>query len=418
LPDAPGLEFTGERVVPGLVDPNLFNEHLARYRFAALFAGNARVLDAGCGSGYGSAELAAAAASVTAMDISAEAVAHASRTFAAPGVSFLLGSCEVLPFAEASFDLVVTFEVIEHLEHWQQLLSEARRVLRPSGVLLVSTPNKAFYTESRAAAGANPYHVHEFEYAEFQAALRAEFAHVHLWTQNHSEVIAFVPAQPSRGTFDAPADAAPEVAHFYLAACSQAPIARTSAFAWLPAAGNVLRERQRHISLLEREVARKNHWLEEAAAAQTALQKEYDKLEAELQKSNEWAAHLNGEIAKATAVIDDLREELKAARAGYERQIAILEEQLARDIAAIQDHERTIAARTEWAHSLDREMNQEREVYRHLEQQHLATQQHLIDTQAELERLRAEQAATDATRWVRLGRGLRLMNAKAGDSNG
>src|ERR1700684_2034831 len=91
------LEFTGERVVPGLVDPNLFNEHLARYRFAARFADGRRVLDAGCGSDYGAAEL-ANAATVVAMDISAEAVDHALREFSRPGVCFLQGACESLPF--------------------------------------------------------------------------------------------------------------------------------------------------------------------------------------------------------------------------------------------------------------------------------------------------------------------------------
>jgi len=424
-PESRGLEFTGERVVPGLVDPNLFNEHLARYRFAALFAGGARVLDAGCGSGYGVAELGRAGC-IFAMDIAADAIAHASRAFAASNVRFLQGRCEDLPFVDASLDLVVAFEVIEHLEDWRKLLTEARRVLLPSGTLLVSTPNKAFYAESRAAVGPNPYHVHEFEYREFEAALQAEFPHVHLWTQNHSEAITFVPASASCGTFDAVADAAPETAHFFLAACSRSPITLTSAFAWLPSAGNVLRERQQHIALLEGEVAQKNQWLSDAQKSQSGLQREYDKLEAELRRSNDWAEHLNLQVANASGVIDELREELRTARAGYENQIAEsemeaatrlqwvaqLEEQLARERAEL-------AQRTEWAHSLDREMQQERIVYRKLEQQHLETQEHLKRTQAELERVKGELAFTEAQKWVRFGRSLSLMNKSLpGDSNG
>jgi len=384
------LEFTGERVVPGLVDPNLFNEHLARYRFAARFADGRRVLDAGCGSGYGTAEL-ANAATVVAMDISADAMAHARSAFARPGVYFLRGACESLPFADGSFDLLVAFEVIEHLKGWREMLTEARRVLRPSGVLLVSTPNKAWYTESRAAAGPNPYHVREFEYGEFEAALEATFPHVHLWSQNHSESIAFVPVSPSCGVLDAPADTAPQHAHFFLAACSRSPIADTRAFAWLPSAGNLLRERQHHIALLESELAQKDAWLAEAEDSQAKLQQEHDAVLAELQDRNAWAARLNNELDAAREVISRMESEA-AVRLDWIRD---LEAQIARGRAEIdrlnlenqehdQEYQNTIAERTRWAQSLD----------------------------SELQRLRAElQTVEDAT-LVRLGRKLQLIPGK------
>jgi SAM-dependent methyltransferase len=381
------LEFTGERVIPGLVDPDLLNEHLARYRFAARFArASAHVLDAGCGSGYGAAEF-SNAASVVAMDISAEAVAHARQAFSKPGVCFLQGACESLPFADRSFDLVVAFEVIEHLERWRQMLADARRVLRPSGVLLVSTPNKAWYAESRAAAGPNPYHVREFEYGEFKTALQAAFPHVHLWTQNHTESIAFVPVSPSCGVFDAPGDSTPESAHFFLAACSQSPIADTRAFAWLPVSGNVLRERQRHIQLLESEIDQKNAWLTESAESRAKLQKSNDDLLAELNKSNAWAAGLNAELDVARTAISRLESEA-AERLNW---IHSLEDEIARGRAEIErqhqenrDLEQTIDERTRWAQSLD----------------------------TEIERLRAELQALELTKWVRLGRKMRLAPGK------
>ena len=395
------LEFTGERVVPGLVDPNLFNEHLARYRFAARFAEGRRVLDAGCGSGYGAAEL-ANAATVVAMDVSAEAMDHALREFSRPGVHFLQGACESLPFADASFDLVVAFEVIEHLERWREMLAEACRVLRPSGVLLVSTPNKAWYAESRASAGPNPYHVREFEYAEFEAALKAAFPHVHLWSQNHSEAIAFVPALPSAdGVLNAPADAVPEHAHFFLAACSRSPIADTRSFAWLPSAGNVLRERQRHIALLESELAQKNAWLAEAVDSLAKVQKEHDSVLAELQDRNAWAGSLNGELDVARAAVSRMESEA-AVRLdwirGLEAQIRDLESQLARGRAENErqrrendDQETIIAERTRWAQSLDEELRRVRE---------------------DLQGLRAELQALEHTRLVLYGRRLRLIPRK------
>jgi SAM-dependent methyltransferase len=388
------LEFTGERVIPGLVDPNLLNEHLARYRFAARFADGRRVLDAGCGSGYGVAELANAAA-VVAMDISAEATAYARREFSRTGVHFLQGACESLPFADASFDLVVAFEVIEHLDRWREMLAEARRVLRPHGVLLVSTPNKAWYAESRAAAGPNPYHVREFEYDEFEAALEAVFPHVYLWSQNHSEALSFVPASPSRdGALDAPADTTPEFAHFFLAACSPSPIGDTRAFAWLPSAGNVLRERQRHIALLESELGQKNAWLAEAVDSLARVKTEHDAVLAELQDRNAWAARLNGELDAAGAAISRLESEA-AVRLNW-----------IRDLEA---HNRDLEGQTERARAEIERLDNER-----IEQQNIIEERTrwAQGLGAELERLRAERKAIEEEKWVRLGRKLRVMSGK------
>src|SRR6185295_11409983 len=145
-------EFTGERVIPGQVDADLLNEHLARYAFAARLSRRKRVLDAGCGAGYGSAELARAATSVIGVDRSAEAIAFARERYPAPNLRFEEADCAALPVEDASVDLMVAFEVIEHLEDWRGFLLEARRALAPSGQLIVSTPNKLYYSESRKQA--------------------------------------------------------------------------------------------------------------------------------------------------------------------------------------------------------------------------------------------------------------------------
>ncbi|HSW50343.1 MAG TPA: class I SAM-dependent methyltransferase, partial [Bryobacteraceae bacterium] len=170
-------EFTGERVIPGEVDPDLWNEHFARYAFAARLSRRKRVLDAGCGAGYGSAELARSAARVVGVDASLEALEHAVRHYKVANTEFLAASCAALPFAAESFDLVVSFEVIEHMPDWQAFLEEARRVIAPSGQFVVSTPNKDYYTGSRGTGGANPFHHHEFTFQEFREALRAVFPH-------------------------------------------------------------------------------------------------------------------------------------------------------------------------------------------------------------------------------------------------
>src|SRR6185295_3649789 len=100
-------EFTGERVIPGQVDVDLLNEHVARYTFAARLARGKRVLDAGCGAGYGSAELAHAADSVTGLDRAPDALEFARANYNLPNLKFDEGGCEALPYADGSFDLVV-----------------------------------------------------------------------------------------------------------------------------------------------------------------------------------------------------------------------------------------------------------------------------------------------------------------------
>lgn len=368
-------EFTGERVIPGLVDADLFNEHLSRYRFAAQFATpEMAVLDAGCGTGYGSAEFNARA--IAGVDLSPEAVAHAAAHYARPNTFFAAATCAALPFADAAFDLLVSFEVIEHLPDYRALLSEARRVLKFGGVFLVSTPNRAYYAESRAQAGPNPFHVREFDYAEFTGILSAFFPHVEIWTQNHSDSIVFAPASPTVSTLEAAGASDPQTAHFFLAACSNAPIAPRPLFAWIPSAANTLRERELHIARLSSELATKDSWLKDALARHESLHGAHQDLQAELERRNQWAEHLNSEIAQRDARIGELQDEA-AVRLNWIRD---LETQIARGRAQIENLEAELASRSEWAQSLD----------------------------AELAHCRAELEAFLHSRWVRLGKKLHV----------
>src|SRR5690242_3988807 len=169
---------------------------MARYTFAARLAAGKRVLDAGCGAGYGAAELAHVASSVVGADIATEAVGFAREHYPLPNLRFEQASCTALPHPDASFDLVVAFEVIEHLADWRNLLMEARRLLTPGGQFIVSTPNRLYYTESRGIQGANPFHVHEFDFEEFRGELSGVFPHVALFLENHVEGVAFQPCPP------------------------------------------------------------------------------------------------------------------------------------------------------------------------------------------------------------------------------
>lgn len=337
-------EFTGERVIPGQVDIDLLNEHMARYAFAARLARGKRALDAGCGAGYGSAELARAATSVIGIDSSSDAIEFARATYPMPNLAFEQASCEAIPHPDGSFDLIVAFEVIEHLTGWSRFLREARRTLAPNGQFIVSTPNKLYYAESRGSEGANPFHVHEFEFEEFRDELRSVFPHVSMFLENHMEGVTFQPHE-SGNTVEVRVDSAasaPEESHFFVAVCANRSQVGNPTFVYVPRAANVLRERERHIGLLDREVSQKNDWLETAKSELARLQREHERQTEELNRSNMWAEGLNLELQARRARISELQEEL--AR----------EQQNAREVAEgyaakVRDLESDIREKTRWA---------------------------------------------------------------------
>ena len=363
------MEFTGERVIPGQTDPDLLNEHIARYRFAEGLVGGRSVLDAGCGVGYGAEILARKAARVYAVDLALEPVAAGARDYR--GVRFSQGSCTRLPFRDASLDVVVAFEVIEHLEDWRGLLAESRRVLRPDGQLLVSTPNRLYYSETRPEP--NPYHVHEFEYTEFRAELEAIFPHTAIFLENHVNAIAFTPekAQGLRTSVES-GSPKPGEAHFFLAVCSALPQFGSPAFVFIPASGNVLREREQHIGLLEGELAQKTAWLEETKdelARMTAInveeqrkaQEAIDRMEKEVAEKTAWAHKLDAELAELWAWARKQKGEYEEALANYAKLEGVSEERLAElqtAIGQIDELEARVVERSEWALSLNRELEQ------------------------------------------------------------
>lgn len=153
------LEFTGERFTPEC-EREIWYEHFHRYVFAARWSRNARVLDAACGEGYGAALLARSAAAVRGVDISARAIEHARDRYGGfENLGFEVADCTRLPFDDGGFDMVVSFETLEHLSEQESLLAEFRRVLHPEGFLVLSSPDKAVYSERHGFS--NPFHARE-----------------------------------------------------------------------------------------------------------------------------------------------------------------------------------------------------------------------------------------------------------------
>lgn len=174
------LEFTGERFIPGTEGAIEF-EHWHRYLLAQTISAGQRVLDIACGEGYGSAALAESATQVIGVDIDPASIAHARTRYQADNLQFLVGDCAAIPLPDAMVDLVVSFETIEHHARHAEMMREIKRVLQPDGLLLISSPDRYFYSELPGTT--NPYHVKELDEAEFKQLVESHFRVVRYFGQ-------------------------------------------------------------------------------------------------------------------------------------------------------------------------------------------------------------------------------------------
>lgn len=167
------LAWTGERIIP---EPGryMFRRHRQAYQFALEYCRDKTVLDAGCGEGYGSCLLAEAAAAVTGVDRSDEAIRHAREKYVRPNLGYQVMDVAALACADSAFDVVVSLQVIEHLANAAVFLKEIRRVLKKDGRAIISTPNTARYP----ARPPGQFHTREYSWREFMDLLNAHFAEV------------------------------------------------------------------------------------------------------------------------------------------------------------------------------------------------------------------------------------------------
>jgi ubiquinone/menaquinone biosynthesis C-methylase UbiE len=167
------LNFTGERFTPEC-EREIWYEHIHRYAFAARLCKGANVLDAACGEGYGAALLSDKARSVTGVDLDESTISHATRRYREhENLKFQVADCTKLPFEDDSFDVIVSFETLEHLESQDTLIADFRRVLSPSGFLLLSCPDKAEYSDKRGFQ--NEFHVRELYRDQLQQLISSQF---------------------------------------------------------------------------------------------------------------------------------------------------------------------------------------------------------------------------------------------------
>lgn len=172
------MRFTGERILPDIPELRAtFLQSLAVYEFAAARVDGKVVLDCGAGEGYGPALLAEPASFVVGLDYSMEAASYARSKYAdADGPRFLQGDASSLPFVNDSFDTLCCFQVLEHLDDAPGFLFEARRVLKPGGELILTTPNRLW-----AGTGPNPHHVLEYSADELQEVMEIVFPDVEMF---------------------------------------------------------------------------------------------------------------------------------------------------------------------------------------------------------------------------------------------
>lgn len=172
------LSYNGERFIPDECNGEMRAEHYQRYYLVKQLSRGKKILDAACGEGYGSSLLSAVAEEVVGLDIDKDAICCAKKKYEKNNLSFRVGSIENLPFENKCFDIVVSFETIEHVGEkiQKKFLDEILRVLKDDGVLIMSTPNKRIYTDLVHAE--NKYHIKEFYSDEYITFLRHYFKNI------------------------------------------------------------------------------------------------------------------------------------------------------------------------------------------------------------------------------------------------
>ena len=168
-----------ERIDPFFCEDYWRVDHLSRYIFALAHCENKTVLDASCGLGYGAALMGNnGAKKVIGIDNSATAIERAAAQYSTDKVTFEIADLEKpLPYRENSFDLVVSFETLEHLEQAQAALDNLARILSEKGILIISVPGE------KDAESENPFHKQHFTKDSFLSILREHFSHVALYEQ-------------------------------------------------------------------------------------------------------------------------------------------------------------------------------------------------------------------------------------------
>lgn len=324
------LEFTGERFLPE-VEGQIALEHLHRYFMASQLVRGMDVLDIASGEGYGSAILAQAAKTVVGVDISLEAIEHASTRYArADKLRYLVGDCAYIPLGDASFDAVVSFETIEHHDRHEEMMLEIKRVLRPGGLLIISSPDR--YNYSIAPDYKNEYHVKELYRHEFEALLAQHFKDFRMLGQRVAYGSLLVPEGSGsfisyRGSGDAVEAAAGIAAPVYwIAVASDGALPEIAGGLYEQAltASAPMHELQRALAEREGQVAGLTHAVQARDVEVAELLDKAEDLRFQLRQVESDSVHLTDQLSSARIE----RNHLSAAHEESMRRVALLESEI------------------------------------------------------------------------------------------
>jgi SAM-dependent methyltransferase len=331
------MNFTGERYIPGQGGFQIAYEHRHRYLFALRWAEGKRVLDLACGSGYGASLLARRARHVWALDLDEPTIRGAQKDCGRHTVGFIQGDATQLPFRDRSMELIVAMEALEHIRDQKALLREMARVCAASGVALISTPNKAVYSDARQYT--NPFHLRELYLEEFVRLLEEHFPHVQVAGQqiragsllscNADTRLHEVISEAASGA----EEPAPEPMYF-LAICSMEELLPPSPAysAYLDSADGLILEGKQ----------------------------ETDRLNEEIDTLGRWAKTLEDAIEKRDREIQDLQVEMAGAIQLRDQTIRSLQDEMKEEIARRDQQfhrlEKEFDERGKWALSLQEEV--------------------------------------------------------------
>jgi 2-polyprenyl-3-methyl-5-hydroxy-6-metoxy-1,4-benzoquinol methylase len=310
------MDFTGERFIPH-VEGDIRLEHMHRYLAARRLVHGKCVLDIACGEGYGSDLLAETAATVIGVDVDEASVAHARAAYMRTNLAFLRGDAVAIPLGDAVIDVVVSFETIEHLTDHRRMMLEIKRVLRPDGLLILSSPDRREYSD--VPHYRNPYHLRELYLSELRALLAEHFGNHALYGQrvHYGSVLAPAEARPASfvgyredGNGGVVEGAGLPNPVYFVAVASDGPVPELPAGFYVPLQPPYLRD----IAALRAELESQQDRLAEATLREASLHRELDQRGRRVDELAGRSRVLENELSARSTEADAMRQQLAALR--------------------------------------------------------------------------------------------------------